>query len=208
MAKGTVSDEHPLRLVTTGLSENEHTSCGFDQADLVVAIGYGLVKYDADQWHRDPQQPILHIDVLPPEIDRYYAPSFSVIGNIADSFLRLTAALQSAGHQAVEDWAVALRDSIQQYESELMTSDAFPIKPQRLLHDLRQVMAEEDSLISNVGAHKVWMAHQWQSLSPNTCTISNGFGAVVGLALPARDPRTGSGQAYRPRPGPRRTGSG
>ena len=183
MAKGTISDEHPLRLATTGLSENEHATCGFDQADLVIAIGYDLVEYDPGQWHRDAQQPILHIDVLHAEVDSNYAPVLGVVGNIADSLIRLTAALQSAGHQWIEDWAVALRSSIQQYESELTTSDAFPIKPQRLLHELRQVMAEDDILISDVGAHKVWIAHQWQCLSPNTCIISNGF-AAMGIGLP------------------------
>jgi acetolactate synthase-1/2/3 large subunit len=183
MAKGTVSDEHPVRLATTGLSENAHATCGFDQADLVVAIGYDLIEYDPGQWHRDPQQPILHIDVLPAEVDRNYPPSFSVVGNIADSLIRITSALQSVGHRPVEDWAVALRNSIQQYETELTTSDAFPVKPQRLLHDLRRVMAEDGILISDVGAHKVWIAHQWQSLSPNTCIISNGF-AAMGIGLP------------------------
>jgi acetolactate synthase-1/2/3 large subunit len=183
MAKGAVSDEHPLRLATTGLSENEHAACGFDQADLVIAIGYDLVEYDPGQWHRDAQQPILHIDVLPAEVDRNYAPDISIVGDIADSLSRLTTALRIDGHKPCEDWATALRDEIRQYESELTTSDAFPVKPQRLLHDLRLVLAEDDILISDVGAHKVWIAHQWQSLSPNTCIISNGF-AAMGIGLP------------------------
>lgn len=183
MAKGAVSDGHPLRLATTGLSENEHAACGFDQADLVIAIGYDLVEYDPGQWHRDKQQPILHIDVLPAEVDRNYAPDLSIVGDIADSLSRLTTALRIDRHKPSEDWAKALRDEIRQYESELTTSDAFPVKPQRLLHDLRLVMAEDDILISDVGAHKVWIAHQWQSLSPNTCIISNGF-AAMGIGLP------------------------
>jgi acetolactate synthase-1/2/3 large subunit len=183
MAKGAVSDEHPLRLATTGLSENEHAACGFDQADLVIAIGYDLVEYDPGQWHRDKQQPILHIDVLPAEVDRNYAPDLSIVGDIADSLSRLTTVLRIDRHKPSEDWAKALRDEIRQYESELTTSDAFPVKPQRLLHDLRLVMAEDDILISDVGAHKVWIAHQWQSLSPNTCIISNGF-AAMGIGLP------------------------
>jgi acetolactate synthase I/II/III large subunit len=183
MAKGTVSDEHPRRLATIGLSENEHTTCGFDQADLVIAIGYDLVEYDPGQWHRDPRQPVLHIDVAPAEVDRNYAPALSVVGDIKDSLARLTAALASVAHKPADDWAMALRDSIRRYESDLATSDAFPVKPQRLLHDLRQVMDRDDILISDVGAHKVWIAHRWHSLSPNTCIISNGF-AAMGIGLP------------------------
>jgi len=183
MAKGALSDEHPLRLATTGLSENEHTACGFDRADLVIAIGYDLVEFDPGQWHRDVQQSALHVDTTPAEIDRHYTPNRSVIGVIEDSLTRLTEALQDAGHRATPDWAGALRRDIREYEDELTSSDAFPIKPQRLLHELRQVMRPNDVLVSDVGAHKVWIAHRWQSLSPNSCIISNGF-AAMGIALP------------------------
>jgi len=183
MAKGALSDEHPLRLATTGLSENEHTACGFDRADLVIAIGYDLVEFDPGQWHRDVQQSALHVDTTPAEIDRHYTPNRSVIGVIEDSLTRLTEALQDAGHRATHDWAGALRRDIREYEDELTSSDAFPIKPQRLLHELRQVMRPNDVLVSDVGAHKVWIAHRWQSLSPNSCIISNGF-AAMGIALP------------------------
>jgi acetolactate synthase-1/2/3 large subunit len=51
------------------------------------------------------------------------------------------------------------------------------------LHDLRQVLAPDDILISDVGAHKVWIAHQWHAQAPNSCIISNGF-AAMGIGLP------------------------
>jgi len=183
MAKGVVSDEHPLRLSTTGLSEKEYTACGFNQADLVITIGYDLVEFDPGQWHRDPHQKIIHIDTTPAEIDQNYKPGISIVGDIANSLARLVSALKIVAHPPARDWSASLRDSIQQYESELTTCNDFPIKPQRLLHDLRQVMDKDDILISDVGAHKVWIAHQWQSLSPNSCIISNGL-AAMGIGLP------------------------
>jgi len=183
MAKGTVTDEHPLRLMTTGLSDNEHTACGFDQADLVITIGYDLVEFDPGQWHQNQDQLIIHIDSTQAEIDRNYMPAISIIGDIANNLASLTMALKTTAHQPPEDWSSLLRTSIQQYETEHVTADEFPVKPQRLLHDLRQVMARDDILISDVGAHKVWIAHLWHSLSPNTCVISNGF-ASMGISLP------------------------
>lgn len=183
MAKGTVSDAHALRLATTGLSENEHTTCGFDQADLVIAIGYDLVEYAPRHWHRDPETPILHVDSTPPEIDRHYAPAHSIVGDIADCISRLNVTLQSRTHRPVTDWAAALRERTRQYESELVKSDAFPVKPQRLLRELRHALEADDILISDVGMHKVWIAHLWHSLAPNTCIISNGF-AAMGIGLP------------------------
>lgn len=96
----------------------------------------------------------------PAEVDRHYAPEFSIAGDISDSLIRLTTALESADHQRAADWAEALRDDMPEDESALTTSDHSPIKPQRSLHDLRRVMAADDPLISYVGAHKVWIARQ------------------------------------------------
>ena len=64
------------------------------------------------------------------------------------------------------------------------TDDDFPVKPQRVLRDLRAALAPEDLLISDVGAHKLWVARFWEAKEPNTVLISNGF-AAMGFALPA-----------------------
>ena len=63
------------------------------------------------------------------------------------------------------------------------SDDGFPIKPQRVLHDIRQVLGQEDILISDVGAHKMWIGRQYNCYHPNTCIISNGF-ASMGISVP------------------------
>jgi len=60
---------------------------------------------------------------------------------------------------------------------------AFPIKPQKIVSDLRRVLGPDDIAISDVGAHKMWMARMYQAERPNTCIISNGF-ASMGIAVP------------------------
>ncbi|MEN9220707.1 MAG: thiamine pyrophosphate-dependent enzyme, partial [Thermostichales cyanobacterium GMQP_bins_62] len=60
---------------------------------------------------------------------------------------------------------------------------SFPVKPQKLIYDLRQVMGSEDIVICDVGAHKMWMARHYHCEQPNTCIISNGF-AAMGIAIP------------------------
>lgn len=183
MAKGAISDDHPLALATIGLSENEHSTCGFDQADLVVTIGYDLVEYDPAHWHRDLDQPILHIDTAPAEIDRHFMPRLSLVGDVTDTLRRLTAA--SAGKTTTADvgWAEPLQREIAAHHHELTDAGHFPVKPQRLLTSLRAALGPDDILLSDVGAHKVWIAHQWRTLSPNSCIISNGF-AAMGIGLP------------------------
>ena len=58
-----------------------------------------------------------------------------------------------------------------------------PVKPQKIMCDLREVLNPEDIVISDVGAHKMWVARMWETEQPNTCIISNGF-ASMGIAVP------------------------
>jgi acetolactate synthase-1/2/3 large subunit len=67
--------------------------------------------------------------------------------------------------------------------AEHQDSSAFPVKPQKIIWDLRQALVPEDIVISDVGAHKMWIARMYQAERPNTCIISNGF-ASMGIAVP------------------------
>src|SRR5204862_1497653 len=62
-------------------------------------------------------------------------------------------------------------------------SDALPITPQRAIADLRTALGPEDIVVSDVGAHKIWVARLYQAYEPNTVIISNGF-AAMGIAIP------------------------
>lgn len=97
MAKGSISDRHPLALTTTGLSQDESTRCGFDRADLVVAIGYDLVEFDPAHWRGDTGRALLHIDSTAPELDRHYLPTLSLSGDIAANLSLLNCALMPPG---------------------------------------------------------------------------------------------------------------
>jgi acetolactate synthase-1/2/3 large subunit len=76
-----------------------------------------------------------------------------------------------------------LRQAILGEMSEYADDQAFPMKPQKIVWDLRQVLSPEDIVISDVGAHKMWMARMYQAERSNTCIISNGF-ASMGIAVP------------------------
>ena len=78
----------------------------------------------------------------------------------------------------------ALRGYILEQLAEGADDDSFPIKPQRILRDLRAVMGREDILISDVGSHKLWIARTFPAYEPNSVLISNGL-AAMGFALPA-----------------------
>lgn len=181
MGKGVIPYTHPLSLWTVGLQQRDHISCAFDQTDLVIAVGYDLIEYSPKKWNPDGKIPIIHIGATPAEIDSSYIPLAEVVGDISDSLNEIVKRADREGKPASSfaNLRVELREDYEHYAND----DGFPVKPQKLIHDLRQVMGPEDIVISDVGAHKMWMARHYHCDRPNTCIISNGF-AAMGIAIP------------------------
>lgn len=179
MAKGVIPSSHALSLGAVGLQAHDHVACGFDRADVIICVGYDMVEYHPYLWHPDKQRQIIHVDVTPAEVDEHYILAAGVIGNIGE-------ALQRIGSEASPQQntpAANLRETIARELSEHANDSAFPMKPQKIVWDLRQVLEPNDIVISDVGAHKMWMARMYQAEQPNTCIISNGF-ASMGIGVP------------------------
>ena len=179
MAKGCLPSSHSMSLGSVGLSANDFISCGFDRADVVICVGYDIVEYHPHLWHRDPEQKIIHIDQMPAEVDAHYILEVGVVGDIAAALKGLVAQVPPREGS----WAGSLHRTIEAEGREHAQDTGFPVKPQKILWDLRQVLDAEDILISDVGAHKMWIARMWQAQAPNTCIISNGF-AAMGIGVP------------------------
>ncbi len=187
MAKGVVPFSDEFSLGTVGLQANDHVACGFARADVVICVGYDMVEYHPYLWNPGKDKIIIHIDASPAEVDAHYTPSCPVLGNIASSLERLSE--QIAGKRDLLKsrkqhlYAGTLRDIIAEELNSCAEDKGFPVKPQKIIWDLRQVLGDEDIVISDVGAHKMWIARMYQAEAPNTCIISNGF-ASMGIAVP------------------------
>ena len=179
MAKGAIPFSHSLSLGAVGLQATDYVSCGFDRADVIVCIGFDMVEYHPHLWHKDKSRKIIHIDSLPAEVDQHYILEVGVVGDIALAMDAIAA--EASPCQAAT--ATGLRQTIVNEMAELANDPAFPLKPQRIVWDLRQSLPAEAVVISDVGAHKMWMARMYQAERPNTCIISNGF-ASMGIAVP------------------------
>ena len=179
MAKGVIPFSHELSLGAVGLQASDYVSCGFNRADVIICIGYDIVEYHPELWNHDKKPKLIHIDPSAAEVDEYYIVECGVTGDIRQA-LNTIAELATTSQQ---NNAFHLRQTIVDVIEEDADSQAFPLKPQKILWDLRQVLKPDDIVISDVGAHKMWMARMYQAERPNTCIISNGF-ASMGIAVP------------------------
>lgn len=185
MAKGCVDMDADYCLYTIGLGSRDRASLTIDDADLVIALGFDMVEYHPELWNPDSDKKIIHADFLAAEIDAHYHPQVELIGDLAHTLWMLNQRVAASGSLKFElDGQRKMREA--------MTADFAEhkddrtdgsIRPQKALWDVRQVMGPHDILLSDVGAHKMWIARHYQCHEPNTCLIPNGF-CSMGFALP------------------------
>jgi acetolactate synthase-1/2/3 large subunit len=179
MAKGVIPFQHPLTMGSIGLQAHDFVNCGFDQADIILCIGYDLVEYHPYLWHATGDGKIIHIDSTPAEVDANYSVEVSVVGDLRQSLQRIAELATPAKDHHFKILRQALMEDIEIHRHD----KGCPVKPQKLILDLRSVLNPEDIVICDVGAHKMWMARMYPCEQPNTCIISNGF-ASMGIAVP------------------------
>lgn len=179
MGKGALSDSNELSLFTVGLQAGDYIASGLAKADVVITIGYDIVEYSPEKWNPKREKKIVHIDMTPAEVDAHYIVGVGVVGDISISLKEI--ADKATPNEA--DYSKALRESILREGEAYRDDKSFPPKPQKVLDDLRDVMGEDDIVVSDVGAHKLWVARVYPCYKPNTCIISNGF-ATMGIGLP------------------------
>ena len=193
MGKGAIDDRSHLSLMAVGLQARDHVLAGFDRADLVICVGYDLVEYAPAHWNADGSKRIIHIDTQPAEVEAAYQPEVELVGDIDGTLRRLLEAVLPRGvggrdastrHASQEILVNAdLRTALLEDLLTCADDQGFPIKPQRAIHEMRRALGPDDIVVSDVGAHKVWVSRLYQAYQPNSVIISNGF-AAMGISLP------------------------
>ncbi|MBT3724973.1 MAG: acetolactate synthase large subunit [Gammaproteobacteria bacterium] len=179
MAKGVIPFSHALSLGTVGLQAKDYVACGFDRADVIICVGYDMVEYHPHLWHKNKDKKIIHIDMNPAEVDEHYIVECGVIGEIGAALKGIGGETRRVNKNTHGDLRQTIVDELAAHKDD----DSYPLKPQRIIWDIRQVLNDEDIVVSDVGAHKMWMARMYQAERPNTCIISNGF-ASMGIGVP------------------------
>ncbi len=187
MAKGVLPPDHPLNMYTVGLQMKDYVLCGIHEADLILAIGYDFVEYLPLYWNENNPKPIIHIDTLPAEVDEHYPVAAELVGD-----LRTALEYLAEHHKGEKEWMPGgelhqkLKRELAQIQEESSTpmdEDGTRVKPRMILDTVSRLASDNTIVISDVGAHKLWIARNYQPKLPNRVIISNGF-ASMGIAVP------------------------
>jgi acetolactate synthase-1/2/3 large subunit len=184
MGKGCIPQDWTSCLFTIGLQARDLVACAVEAADVVVTLGYDLVEYHPRLWNPRRDKRIIHIDFLPAEIDECYHPEVEVVGDLAHTLWMMNEHAESEPldlsvpqHREIHR---RMREEFAEHAEDATTG---LIRPQKAVWDAREVLGPNDILLSDVGAHKLWVARYYPCDEPNTCLISNGF-CSMGFALP------------------------
>ncbi len=185
MAKGCVDMDSDYCLYTIGLGAKDLVACALDASDLIITLGYDMVEYHPHLWNPGQDKNILHIDFLPAEIDAHYRPKLEIVGDLAHTLWMLCSRVDESGDLEfnLSQQAGTRREMAADFAEHKDDETEGLIKPQKVLWDVRTVMGNHDILLSDVGAHKMWIARHYHCHEPNTCLIPNGF-CSMGFALP------------------------
>jgi acetolactate synthase-1/2/3 large subunit len=201
MAKGSLPDEHPLVLGMTGFWGLEVTNEYAREADLVLAIGTRFAETDASSWNpaytwQFPPSRLIQIDIDPAEIGRNYPVE---IGVVADARLAVPAILQAARRHPTVD-RPELRERIRAARAGLYAgsaergrSDAFPLRPERILADVRAALPDDAVLVTDVGWNKNGVAQCYplpatgRFITPGGASTM-GFGPAAALGVQIGEP--------------------
>jgi acetolactate synthase-1/2/3 large subunit len=185
MAKGALPSDSEQSLYTIGLGSKDIGTYAVDAADLVICIGFDMVEYHPSLWNATGEKKIIHIDFTPAEIDSDYHPELELVGDVADTLEALVLELKKTSEFAFDLSQQALTRKEMAAELDLYRNDVTRglIKPQKALADVQQVYGKYGLLLSDVGAHKMWIARHYHCDIPNGCLIPNGF-CSMGFALP------------------------
>src|SRR5205807_6620580 len=181
MGKGVFPDNHPNALGTVGFMRRDYVNFGFDQADVVLCVGYELQEFSPAQINPSANKQIIHIHTFPAEVDDHYTLAVGIEGNIALTLDEL--AQQLAPKPSLTAIGQKIRAVLQEERQKGARDASFPVKPQRLVADIGAALGDSDIVLADTDAVKMWMARLYPAYQHNTCVVSNGL-STMAFTLP------------------------
>jgi acetolactate synthase-1/2/3 large subunit len=181
MGKGTVPGGTNLYMGTAALSERDYVHDAIDAADLIVAIGHDAVEKPPFIMGASGPK-VIHISYTPASVEQVYFPDAEVIGDVGPSLELLADRLEGKLSHAAA--LLPLREQILAHIADRATESRWPPTPQRIVHDVRQVMPENGIVALDNGMYKIWFARNYRTRVANTLLLDNAL-ATMGAGLPS-----------------------
>lgn len=181
MGKGVVDERDPRYVGTAALSAGDFVHRAVDEADLLVNVGQSLVEKPPFLMKRGGTR-VLHIDFDSAQVDPVYFPQVEVVGDIADSLRRIMERMEPP---ATWDFShvARIRDAAMELDEPRMKDDAFPVRPRRLVSEVRRAVPEDGIVTLDNGMYKIWFARNYPAYRPNSFLLDNAL-ATMGAGLP------------------------
>ena len=181
MGKGLIDADDERALGTVGLQSRDYALAGFEDADVVITVGYDLVEHSPAHWNPDRDKRVVAVDTTSVEVDESMPVEADLVGDMEFTLGYLADEL---GHVAHAGGSQRLNQIVRGRLEAAGADDHFPMQPPRALLEIRRALAPQDILISDVGLHKLWIGRMFPAHEPNTVLIANGL-AGMGFAVPA-----------------------
>jgi acetolactate synthase-1/2/3 large subunit len=181
MGKGAVSGGSGLYMGTAALTERDYVHRAIDRADLIISIGHDTVE--KPPFLMGPKGPVvLHIGYLPAVVEEVFWPQAEMVGDVGPSLLLLADRLE--GKLANASALLPLREEILGHIAERAEESRYPLTPQRIVHDVRQVIPQDGIVCLDNGMYKIWFARNYRTRVANTLLLDNAL-ATMGAGLPS-----------------------
>lgn len=182
MGKGVGDETDSLFLGNAALSDGDFLHRSIEASDLIINIGHDVVE--KPPFFMSPgSTKVIHVNFTSAHVDPVYFPQVEVIGDIANAVWQLTERLT---RQADWDFSrfMTIREHLEWHVAEHADDDRFPMLPQRLVADVRQVMPDDGIIALDNGMYKIWFARNYKARQPNTVLLDNAL-ASMGAGLPS-----------------------
>lgn len=184
-AAGVISRELEAHFFgRVGLFRNQPGDMLLKRSDLVIAIGYDPIEYEARNWNAEKDARIIVIDEAPAEIDPFMQPERELIGDISATLDLLTGSLEP--QQVSEDakeYLASLQAELTERDIVQSKGEAGILHPLEVINTLQSKVTDDMTVTVDVGSHYIWMARHFRSYEPRHLLFSNGM-QTLGVALP------------------------
>ena len=183
MGKGVIDERDPLYLGTAALSDNDYIHCAINRADLIINVGHDIVEKPPFFMSKEGAK-VIHINFFSANVDEVYFPQLEVIGDIANAIWQISEKIEKQTNWDFKYFIDTIKLQSEKFLLECSRYSQFPVVPQRIVAEVRDVMPSDGIVTLDNGIYKIWFARNYKVYEQNTLLLDNAL-ASMGAGLPS-----------------------